>query len=123
MANILVVDDEVHIRKLYEEFFGRDNHAVMSAATAQEAFDIMAGNSFDLVILDVELKNESGLQILKNLKTEYPEIPVVLNSAYSIYKSDFGSWLADAYVLKSSDLEPLKEKIDELIGISCKKTK
>ena len=45
------------------------------------------------------------------------DLPIILNSAYSTYKSDFQSWLADAYVVKSSNLEELKRKVKELVSL------
>ncbi len=114
MNKILVVDDETHVRKLYEEILSRDGYKVITVATAGEAMDMLSRDNFSLIVLDIELEESSGLEILKELKRIYPEIPVILNSAYSVYKSDFHSWVADAYVVKSSDMEPLKNKIKEL---------
>jgi hypothetical protein len=42
-------------------------------------------------------------------------IPVILNTAYSAFKSDFTTWSADAYVVKSSDLTELKETIKQIL--------
>jgi len=42
-------------------------------------------------------------------------VRVILNSAYSTYKIDFQSWLADDYIVKSSDLDPLKSRIRQLL--------
>lgn len=117
MPDILIVDDENHIRKLYTEFLTREGYQVMSVAGGKEALEIVAHRKFDLVILDIELEDASGLEILKRFKSEHPDLPVILNSAYSIYKSDFSTWLADAYILKSSDITSLKEKIKELVGV------
>ena len=50
-----------------------------------------------------------------SLRQEYRDCAVILNSAYATYKSDFQSWLADAYIMKSSDLEPLKDKVKYLL--------
>jgi hypothetical protein len=41
---------------------------------------------------------------------------VILNTAYSVYKDNFMTWAADAYIIKSSDLTELKEKIKELLS-------
>jgi len=123
MTQILVIDDDMHIRKLYVEVLASEGYSVCAVADFEDAYNKLKTDHVDLVILDIELRNENGLRILKRLKTEYPIIPVILNSAFSIYKSDFGSWLADAYVLKSSDMQPLKDKIRELIGILCKTKK
>jgi DNA-binding NtrC family response regulator len=114
MHKLLLVDDEAHVRKLYEEILSRDGYDVTTVATARDAMNILKRESFSLIVLDIELEESSGLDILKELKKLYPDIPVILNSAYAIYKSDFHTWVADAYVVKSSDMEPLKEKIREL---------
>ncbi len=115
MSKLLVVDDEMHVRKLYQEMLSREGHEVTAVATGDEAFVALDEHSYDLVVLDIELENDSGLNILKRLKAAYPDLPVILNSAYTVYKADFHSWVADAYVLKSSDFKPLKDKINELM--------
>ena len=117
MIKILVVDDDSHIRKLYDEFLSREGYMVRAAAGCDEAFEIMKQESFDLIILDIELGGDSGLDMLKQFKAEYQDIPVILNTAYSIYKSDFHTWVADGYILKSSDIQSLKDKIEELLCV------
>ncbi len=42
-------------------------------------------------------------------------IPIIINSAYSRYKDNYMSWIADAYIVKSSDLTELKNKIKKLL--------
>jgi hypothetical protein len=44
------------------------------------------------------------------------DLPVILNSAYSTYKQDFASWMADAYVVKSADLTELKDTIKDVLA-------
>ena len=68
-------------------------------------------NSFDLVILDLFIPEMDGLEVLSHLLVINDKIPVIINTAYLSYKENFISWAADAYVLKSSDLSELKEKI------------
>jgi DNA-binding NtrC family response regulator len=115
MARILVVDDEIYIRRLYKEEFERDGYEVIPAADADEALRAMTAKEPDLVILDIELERESGLQLLNRIRQDFRECAVILNTAYSTYKSDFQTWLADAYIMKSSDLNPLKEKVKDLL--------
>jgi len=115
MPEILVIDDEDHIRKLYTAFLTREGYNVDSAADGDEAMGLLAKKRYDLIVLDIELEESSGLDLLKRIKAEYPEIMIILNSAYAIYKSDFHTWLADGYVVKSSDIKPLKEKIESLL--------
>ncbi len=115
MARILVVDDEIYIRRLYKEEFERDGYEVIPAADADEALRAMTAKEPDLVILDIELEKESGLRLLNRIRQDFRECAVILNTAYSTYKSDFQTWLADAYIMKSSDLNPLKEKVKDLL--------
>ncbi|MCJ7578005.1 MAG: hypothetical protein MUO91_06100 [candidate division Zixibacteria bacterium] len=58
-----------------------------------------------------------GLEVLKEVKTFDNKIPVILNSAYTTFRADFSTWLADAYVIKSSDISELKRRIKELLHL------
>ncbi len=116
MARILVVDDEESIRLLYGEELAEDGHDVVTAASAVEAAEKLAGNDFDLVVLDIKLKNESGLDLLQKIVKERHEMPVILCTAFSCYKDDFSAWLADGYVVKSSDLTELKDEIARVLA-------
>jgi len=118
MPRILVVDDEAHVRKLYTDFLTREGYRVDAVAGGDDAFSVLEKNKYDLVILDIELGDEeSGLELLKKIKAQYPELPVVLNTAYSVYRADFHTWMADAYIMKSSDISQLKEQVQALVGV------
>jgi len=120
MRKILIVDDDNHIRRLYDEFFTRAGYRVYTAADETEVFKLVATEKFVAVILDIELEKTSGLSVMEHLKTDYPDIPVILNTAYTTYKSDFHTWLADAYFVKSSNLESLREKIEEIAAYDAR---
>lgn len=111
---ILVIDDDQAIRLLYKEQLGRSGYEVQTAASGEEALSKTSTNSFGLVVLDIEMPDMSGLELLHLLRESSPQTPIILNTAYSLYKLDFQSWLADAYIVKSSDLAPLLNKIREL---------
>jgi len=114
---ILIVDDDPGLRLLYERELESAGFAVSTAGSAEEALKAVAEESIDLILLDIEMPETSGLEALHALRESAPEIRVVLNSAYSVYKSDFQTWLADDFNVKSSDLEPLKAKIRKLLEI------
>lgn len=120
MKSILIIDDEAHILQLYKEVFRREGCQVSIAPDIESALAQLEKEPCDLVILDIELDEDNGLNFLKYLKSARPNMPVILNSAYSIYKSDFHSWAADAYIVKTSDLEPLKSKVKELLDVDSK---
>lgn len=114
---ILVVDDEDHILKLYHKELSEEGYRVSTATCAEEALSVAERESPALVILDIKLQDENGLEVLGGLRKLSEETPIILNSAYSTYKSDFQSWLADAYLVKSPNLDELKEKIKELVSL------
>jgi DNA-binding NtrC family response regulator len=116
MTRILVVDDEGSIRTLYSQELSEEGYEVETAGTAMEAVEKLESGSYDLVVLDIKLKNESGLDLLQKIVKERHEMPVILCTAFSFYKDDFSAWLADGYVVKSSDLQELKDEIKKALA-------
>lgn len=116
MIRILVIDDEAHVRRLYEDLLTREGFEVISTACPEKALDIVRNQKLDIIVLDIELDGDNGLKLIEKYKAECPDLPIILNSAYSIYMSDFKTWMAEAYIVKSSDIQPLVDKIRKLIG-------
>ncbi len=116
MNRILVVDDEANIRLLYAEELADEGYEVATAATTAEAVEQLQKQNFDLAVLDIKLKNESGIELLQKIVKERHDMPVILCSAFSCYKDDFSAWLADSYVVKSGDLTELKEEIKRVLA-------
>jgi len=116
VERLLVIDDEANIRLLYAQELGDEGYEVVTAATVSEALARLEEKTFDLVILDIKLKNESGLDLLQQIVKERHNLPVILCSAFSCYKDDFSAWLADGYVVKSSNIDELKLEIGKVLG-------
>ena len=116
MSRILVVDDEANIRLLYKEELADEGYEVVTAANIAEATERLQEGAFDLAVLDIKLKNESGIELLQQLVKERHNMPVILCSAFSCYKDDFSAWLADGYVVKSGDLSELKQEIARVLA-------
>ena len=115
MTKVLVVDDEKNIRRLYETELKREGYDVMTAESAEDALELMESSDPDLVVLDIRLEGMDGIDCLRSIMEKRRDLPVVLNSAYSTYKQDFASWMADAYVVKSADLTELKDTIKTVL--------
>ena len=115
MSRLLVVDDEANIRILYSEELQDEGYEVVTAGSISEAVEKLQNDRFDLAVLDIKLKNESGIELLQRLVKERHDMPVILCSAFSCYKDDFSAWLADGYVVKSSDLSELKQEISRVL--------
>jgi two-component system response regulator (stage 0 sporulation protein F) len=115
MKTILVVDDDEAIRTLLEEELVEEGYQVISANNARDALKIVETEALDLVILDIRMPGMDGLEALPRILGLKEGLPVILNTAYTQYQESFMSWAADAYVVKSSDLTELKEKVRELV--------
>jgi DNA-binding NtrC family response regulator len=116
MAKLLVVDDEANIRLLYAQELSDEGYEVVTAASALEAVNQLESAAFDLVVLDIKLRNESGIELLQTIVKERHLLPVILCTAFSCYKDDFSAWLADGYVVKSSDMQELKDEIRRVLA-------
>jgi DNA-binding NtrC family response regulator len=117
VKKILIVDDESNIRRLYSDELAEAGYAVQSAASWEEARQALGQERFDLVTLDIRMGDgPDGIEALRLVKELHPGLPVVLVTAYGEYQADFGSWAAEGYVVKSSDLTELKRRIAEEIG-------
>ncbi|MCJ7507302.1 MAG: response regulator [candidate division Zixibacteria bacterium] len=117
MKTILLVDDEEHILKLYQKVFSDDGFQVKLAQSGEQATLMAKEGDIDLVILDIKMEGISGLETLAELRKSKRNMPIILNSAYSTYKSDFQSWLADAYLVKSANVDELRLKVHELLEV------
>ena len=115
MKTILVVDDDEAIRTLLQEELEEEGYKVLIATIARDALKMVAAEALDLVILDIRMPGMDGLEALPRILGIKEGLPVIMNTAYSQYQDSFMSWAADAYVVKSSDLTELKEKVRELI--------
>lgn len=113
---ILVVDDEEPIRLLYQAELEEDGYSVEVAANAQEAFDILGKSSVDLVILDIKMPGMNGIEAMQKIVGKERNIPIIINSAYPHFKDSYMTWVAEEYVVKSSNLQELKDKIQQIIN-------
>jgi two-component system, response regulator, stage 0 sporulation protein F len=116
MKKILVVDDEENIRCLYKEELEEDGFTVDLAKNGSEALDKIAGSRPDLVTLDIKMPGMDGIEVLKRIRENERDLPVILCSAYNEYKQNFATWASDAYVVKCADLSELKSTIKKLLG-------
>lgn len=116
MKKILLVDDEESIQLLYHEEFHDEGYEVISALNGEEALEKYRENPPDLVILDIQMPGMNGIEVLRQMKMMNPDIPVILSSAYHEYKQDLGAWASDEYVVKSADIDELKNAVKRLIG-------
>ncbi|MDQ7785227.1 MAG: response regulator [Desulfomonilaceae bacterium] len=111
MAKILIVDDEEGIRMLYTMELQDEGYEVITLPDGKDLLNVVDTEQPDCVVLDIKMREYNGLDLLQQLRKKYYDLPVILNSAYSSFKIDLKAVAADYYVVKSSDLSELKDKL------------
>jgi DNA-binding NtrC family response regulator len=79
---ILVVDDDLMMRQLLEKILRRDGYRVLSVAEGEEALAIMSKEEISIVISDLQMPGMSGFDLLKAVKKDYPQIGIIMMTAY-----------------------------------------
>jgi DNA-binding response OmpR family regulator len=111
-GTILVVDDEKHIRMLYQEELEGEGYQVVTSDGEEDILDLLARVKPEVVVLDIKLgPNRSGLDLLQEIRGQDHALPVILSTAYDSFQHDLKSIAADYYVVKSVDLGELKSKV------------
>jgi len=113
-GKILVVDDEKHIRMLYQEELEGEGYTVVVSDGEDDILPLMDKVAPDVVVLDIKLGgNRSGLDLLQEIRGTNQTVPVILSTAYDSFQHDLKSIAADYYVVKSVDLGELKSKVSQ----------
>ena len=109
---ILIVDDNPNMSSLLSEMLEVFDYESARAADGEQALNELEKGTFAMVISDMRMPNMTGLELLKEVKSRYPKVPVVLISGYS--RGEVGSQAelheADGFLgkpLMMSDIEKL----------------
>jgi two-component system, response regulator, stage 0 sporulation protein F len=115
MKTVLVADDDRNLRRLYKAELEAEGYRIMLAENGLQATDIIEHENPDVIVMDIRMPEVDGLEAMAKILRKNRRVPIILNSAYSYFQDDFLTWAADAYIIKSADLQPLKEKIREVL--------
>lgn len=112
MANILIVDDQSHLREFFAQELIEEGHKVLDVVDAGSVRKCFRDFKPDLVLLNLCLNRFEGLDVLRYVKRKDPHIPVLIVTAYDNYMDDPRLSEADGYVIKNfNHLCKLKKKI------------
>ena len=81
-AKILIVDDEPAIRKLLARYLQEEGYDCQFAETVANAKEILASNTFDLLLSDLKMPGESGLDLVRHAKKHYPQMGRIMITGY-----------------------------------------
>ncbi|MGB4703550.1 MAG: sigma-54 dependent transcriptional regulator [Candidatus Saccharicenans sp.] len=110
METILIIDDEKGLLEVMSVVFRKEGYEVKTATSGAEGLDIINHKSIDLVITDIRMPHMSGMEVLRYVKENYPEIPVIVITAYGSISQAVEALKAGAldYIVKPFDVEELK---------------
>ncbi len=119
MKKILIADDSVIFRDRLKRIISEtyDMHVVAEANLGDEALDMVTKKDFDLVILDIELREKNGLDILKEIKDRRPDLSVLMLSMFpeEQYRASVLKAGADGYVTKETVPDELLHAIRQVM--------
>ncbi|MFZ4619331.1 MAG: sigma-54-dependent transcriptional regulator [Bacteroidota bacterium] len=95
--SILVVDDEASMRKNVVDLLTREGFSVTEASDGEEALTVARSHSFNLILLDINLPKVDGISVLKELKKEFIDLPMIVFTAYGTSERAIEAMKAGAY--------------------------
>ena len=124
---ILVVDDESRIRKLIKDFLRQENYAVLEAEDGEDALNVFEQNKnkIDLIILDVMMPKFDGWSVLRKIRQDNTQIPIIMLTARAEEQDElFGFELGvDEYITKPFSPKILVARVNTVLKRTTKKSK
>jgi len=116
-TKILIIDDEMIMRESLAGWLKRDGHDVVSAASGEDAMQILKNSRFDILLVDIKMEGMSGLDVLRLVKESDPDVAVVMITAYGSISTAVEAMKKGAYdyFLKPFDPDALGVLIDKII--------
>ncbi|MGH9398632.1 MAG: sigma-54-dependent transcriptional regulator [Terriglobia bacterium] len=105
-SRILVVDDDQSLRRVFEVQLEQEGYAVASATSAQQALSMLQVQSYDLVITDLRMPEVSGIALLKQIRSEYPETIIIILTAFGSVETAVEAMKAGAYDYLTKPVHP-----------------
>jgi len=97
MKPVWIVDDDRSIRWVFEKALTRENIAFKAFASADEALGRLAQETPQVLVSDIRMPGESGLELLQQAKQQHPLLPVIIMTAYSDLESAVAAFQGGAY--------------------------
>lgn len=124
MYNILLIEDDRPLNKAISVYFKKEKFYVLSSFSGQEALDILSQNNLDFIILDINLPDLSGFDLIEQIKIMNSNIPILILSACDLDSDILHGFNlgAEDYVTKPFNIEILHKKINVILKRNTKNT-
>jgi nitrogen regulation protein NR(I) len=120
MSKLLIIDDEASIRFAIQQIFRTEGISVLTAENGQEGLSLVRCESPGVVLLDIRLGNESGLELLDQIREIDPKCLVVLITGHGTADIAIDAMKRGAfdYLVKPLDMNQLKQVVEQAFKIS-----
>ncbi|MCI0568580.1 MAG: sigma-54 dependent transcriptional regulator [Acidobacteria bacterium] len=115
---VLVVDDEVNVRRVLGAMLEQAGYRTARASSGEQALQLVRSQDPDLVLTDLKMSGMDGLDLLKRLRTDFPEIPVVLLTAHGTVETAVEAMKRGAhdFLTKPFDKQRVLEILEKALG-------
>ncbi len=114
MARILIIDDDDIIRRMLRLMLTKAGYDVLDAADGKEGIELFRENNVDLVITDLIMPEKEGLEMIMELKTDFPDVKIIAMSGGAQMGPEGYLQLADALGAQQTLKKPIARQ--ELLG-------
>jgi len=111
---ILVVDDEVNVRRVLGAMLEQAGYRTARASSGEEALQLVRSQDPDLVLTDLKMSGMDGLDLLRHLRADFPEIPVVLLTAHGTVETAVEAMKRGAHDFLTKPFD--KQRVLEIMG-------
>lgn len=113
---VLIVDDDVATRRLYSFLLNNGGYTVIEAEDGMEALEKLHQISCSLVITDMNMPRMDGMELIRNIRRDYPQLRVILITAFGTPETEKQARRigANDYLAKPFDFEELEERVRRL---------
>ncbi len=119
MKSVLIIDDKENFRKLLKTYFNDKSYTIYEGKNSMEAINNLNNNIIDLIMLDLKLGSENGLELLSKIRSNHPLIPILLMTAYASIETAVEAMKRGAsdYIQKPINFGELDIKIEKLLNL------
>jgi DNA-binding response OmpR family regulator len=112
-ATILLLDDEQAVLHFFERVLVEDGYQVITASSGAAALQVIAAREFDLALLDLRLKDMSGMDVLLQLHRRWPDTPAIIITAHGSLDTSIQALRHGAhdYLLKPCSVDDLRQSV------------
>jgi putative two-component system response regulator len=116
-GKILIVDDEMRVREILTRKLSDDGYQCLSAPDGNTALKMLKNDSVELVLLDVMMPGKPGQEVLKEIKSKYPDTAVIMVTAIADVQTAIGLMRMGAYdyIIKPVELNVLSVSLDRAL--------